>query len=118
MPEDFSKVVPRSNNQHTKIEASFQDIKSCKTDPGKTNCLKDQVCWVIQESMNSSAVMKNRISWRKFDQMRKDECLDSQPSSSLNRKTPSRHHGSTNHLSEETKQQYSMRHKLGKMMKL
>ena len=61
---------------------------------------------VIQESMNSSAitsVIKNRISWRKFNQMRKDECLDSQPSSSFNWPTPSRHHGSTNHLSEETK---------------
>ena len=48
--------------------------------------------------------MANRLSWRKYDLIRKREALVSPPAGTTQQATtPSRHHGSSTHLSAETK---------------
>ena len=91
-----SKLVQKPSSQ-TRQTKGRQIVRSTKK--------------AIQESMDSAGlntVMANRISFRKYDKIRKAESLVTQPStppgSQLENGTPSRRHGSASHLTPENKE--------------
>ncbi len=100
--KSFQEVIASTPNSKLMVKPSSQKIQSSRRQTIRNT---KQTIQKSIDSTQTECVMGNRISWRKYDRMRKAGVLISPKASQspITPSTPSRRHGSNSKLSSEQK---------------